>query len=138
MNLEKYIGIEYGHNKSSFERADCWGLVRLFYREELGIDLADESYDENWWEAPDSKVYMNLVSKNDGFKLEKQPDKWQFGDVLVFSVLADNGRPNHAGIWIPDGEKVLHVQEDALSVLEPLNRGLCDKLKGAFRHASRL
>ena len=138
MNVNKYIGIPYKHGGYNFDGCDCWGLVRLFYQEEFNLTLATESYEETWWKSPDGTVYPNLIKKNEGFLLDLDADNWQLGDVMVFNILSENGKPNHAGVWIPKDEKVLHVQEGSMAVSEPLNRYLYTKLKEVYRHASRL
>jgi cell wall-associated NlpC family hydrolase len=38
-DITKYIGIPYKRGESSSAGCDCWGLVRLFYHRELGINL---------------------------------------------------------------------------------------------------
>uniref|UniRef100_A0A6H1ZFW9 Putative tail protein n=1 Tax=viral metagenome TaxID=1070528 RepID=A0A6H1ZFW9_9ZZZZ len=41
MKYTKYHRIPYLEGGSSFQGVDCWGLVRLFYREEFGVNLPD-------------------------------------------------------------------------------------------------
>ena len=38
---DKYTGIPFLYDASSFDGCDCWGLVRLVYQNELGINLPD-------------------------------------------------------------------------------------------------
>lgn len=39
MDARKYLGIPFQDKGCGFEGCDCYGLVRLVYREELGIEL---------------------------------------------------------------------------------------------------
>ena len=41
INIRKYIGIPFVDRGDSFKGADCYGLLRLFYREEFGRYIAD-------------------------------------------------------------------------------------------------
>ena len=40
-NLFKYIGIPFVDKGDSFDGIDCWHLIKLFYKNELGIELND-------------------------------------------------------------------------------------------------
>ncbi|EMO7792512.1 C40 family peptidase [Citrobacter freundii] len=37
--ISKVIGVPWANRACSFERVDCWGLVVLYYRHVLGIEL---------------------------------------------------------------------------------------------------
>jgi cell wall-associated NlpC family hydrolase len=41
MRFEKYVGIPFEDRGHSKEAADCYGLVRLVYRQELGIEIPE-------------------------------------------------------------------------------------------------
>jgi murein DD-endopeptidase len=44
IKIERYVGIPWvctSVRQPSFQGVDCYGLVRLFYREEFGIDIPD-------------------------------------------------------------------------------------------------
>jgi hypothetical protein len=41
IDIRKYIGIPFVDRGDSFDGADCYGLLRLFYREEFGRQIAD-------------------------------------------------------------------------------------------------
>lgn len=44
IDASKYKDIKYRYGASSFEECDCWGLVALIYRQELGIELDASSF----------------------------------------------------------------------------------------------
>ena len=44
--VAKYVGIRYQSRGRSFDGCDCYGLVRLFYQAELGIELPEYHYSD--------------------------------------------------------------------------------------------
>jgi cell wall-associated NlpC family hydrolase len=48
MDISRYIGIPHRVRGRDESALDCWGLIHLFYKNELGIELPDYSdlYDE--------------------------------------------------------------------------------------------
>lgn len=106
--LLKYIGLPFepfGRDESGL---DCWGLVRLFYRNEFNVELPDlNGYDS----VKDHKAISGLV--------ETEKPKWEkaqpeFGHVIVFNMA---GRPVHVGVVI-DTLRMLHIQTGKNSCLE--------------------
>jgi len=113
MAYEKYIGIPYVTNGRTEEGVDCWGLVRLFYRDELNIDLP--SYDTAYYGPSDDERIASLMDLHKG-DWSKQ-DNPKVGDVCVFNIL---GEPCHVGIYIGNN-KFLHSRENRDSVIESLD-----------------
>lgn len=137
IDVEDYEGIPYKHRGRTRNGADCWGLIRIVYAEEYGIDLKDASYDEDFWETDNPLLENSLYEADKGFFLEDDQDDWIEGDILLFSVLSPGDVINHAGIWIPNGKRVLHCQDGSQSLCEPLNRRLYKCFRGSYRHVSR-
>ena len=46
LNVEKYVGISYNVNGRDMQSVDCYGLVYLIYKNELGIDLTSFAEDD--------------------------------------------------------------------------------------------
>ena len=113
MNIRRYLGIPYKSHSCSFDGVDCYQLVRLFNREELGKDLPD--YKE---------LYKNALKHDDASgAFAKGSQEWdkveepQLGDLILFR---DRGVVSHSGVYIDD-EVFLHIRENGLSCLEPLD-----------------
>ena len=58
----KYVGIPYAPGMSSRDGCDCWGLVRLVYREEFGTLLPGAVLDVTPGEAV-SYTHLTLPTK---------------------------------------------------------------------------
>ena len=58
MKYDKYIGLPYQENGRTETGTDCWGLARLYYKNELDIELP--SYDELYDGSLDASV-IDLV-----------------------------------------------------------------------------
>lgn len=84
---------------------DCFGLVRDFYRVELGIELPDIERPDNWWKDPDGgELYLDNY-RCWGFR---EVDKPEYGDVILMQYRSE--RTNHAGIYL--GDKPLKSQPE--------------------------
>lgn len=112
MDYNKYIGLPYKDNGRDESGVDCWGLVRLFYKNELSIDLP--SYTELYSGGTDTAIPQAIISNKDNWieRGEGVP-----GDVCLFNIF---GEPAHVGIYIGGGS-FLHVRENQDSVIESIN-----------------
>ncbi len=84
---------------------DCWGIVYLYYKEILNIDLP--SYTD-LYSASDIRNYEHLHSI---FKTEVP--LWQLVDIAIPAdvvLLRLRGRPIHVGLVIEPG-RMLHIEE---------------------------
>jgi hypothetical protein len=112
MNYSKYIGLPYKDLGRKEDGIDCWGLVRLFYKNELQIDLP--SYDT---------LYTSGSSPEVPELLAKYKESWIHsttgvpGDVCIFNIY---GEPSHVGIYVGDN-KFLHAREGKDSVIDSLD-----------------
>jgi murein DD-endopeptidase len=98
-DFSQYIGIPYVAGGESFAGCDCWGIVQLWYRNELGITLG-RPVD---FAPPAMRLRLTMDNyRAHGFDMVAPPvNVYQPGDVLLlqhgaipdnFAVVVDGGR----------------------------------------------
>lgn len=129
MNYDRYIGLPYKENGRDELGVDCWGLARLFYKQELGIELP--SYTELYSGSYDPKVVAAINYYKDTWTSVETP---QPGDLCLFNIL---GEPSHVGIYIDNG-KFLHSRDGKDSVIESINNAKWfNRLQGFYRYTEK-
>jgi sulfur carrier protein ThiS len=129
MNFEKYIGIPYAEKGRDETGVDCWGLVRLVYKNELSIDLPSFSTEYNT--SDDARIEELFAQYKEGWQPTDSPE---IGDVVIFRMF---GYESHIGVCIGDN-KFLHVRESRDSVIESLENAKWSKrLVGFFKYSEK-
>lgn len=106
-DISRYVGIKHYFGESSFEKCDCIGLVRLFYREhdwpQTFTDDNPEAVTEENFAEPRmwARLYRYMLKE---FR-RVDYDNLSFGDVIVMKFENDE----HLGIYVGYG-KVLGMQ----------------------------
>lgn len=127
-DINDYVGIPFVLRGRDREGIDCWGLVRLFYKEQLNIDLPSllDIY------VDDANPYAALSEQ-----LAIKKEKWdtvhtpEFGDVVV---LRYKGLPVHVGVYVGNG-KFLHAFGKVNSVIEKLSSPKWkNRIEGFYRY----
>lgn len=125
-----YINIpfeEHGRNRNG---CDCWGLARIIYKEQLGIDLPTLIDYEN---TKDSHAIAELYEK-EHLTWEEIPlgEEKEF-DILVFKIL---GLPTHIGIVINKG-MMIHCEYKIGTHITEYTREVQwrNRLAGVYRYA---
>jgi cell wall-associated NlpC family hydrolase len=125
-DLSKYVGIPFVDHGRNLAGCDCWGLIRLIYKNEFGIDL------------PDMGPLYNHVSDMSGMAniYVDQLPKWEktqapkTGDVVLLRI---QSVPIHVGIVL-DGSTMLHVMQGCDAVVENFNTPLWkNRVEGFYR-----
>jgi len=129
MDYNNYIGLPYESNGRTRSGVDCWGLVRLFYAEQLDIELPDysELYSGAW--DPQLSEVINLHKSGWTETSDAQP-----GDVCLFNIY---GEPAHVGVYV-GARRFLHAREGRDSVVESLDSPQWSRRFGGFyRYSSQ-
>jgi cell wall-associated NlpC family hydrolase len=110
MNFSNYIGLPWLELGRDSRGVDCWGLVRLFYQKEMGIELPvyggiGHGIDEN------PELARKINANMDNWRRVVKPSP---GDCVLINI---GGKPVHIGL-IVSNRKMLHVAKGANSVIE--------------------
>lgn len=125
-----YIGIPFlDKGRDPAQGLDCWGLVRVFYQTEMGIDLP--SLTEDYPTTEDRETISRLVNGHRiGWPLIPIGEE-QYGDIIVFRLL---GSQCHMGVVMGNGI-FLHVMEGMNSCLDNYRRPQWrSRVEGFHRH----
>ena len=135
MDLKPYIGIPFRDHGCGFDGCDCYGLVRLVYLKELGIELPHlgDQYSNAFARAEIGPIPAGTVAE--GWAVDVTDEEPEQFDVLVFSR---GGVDYHVGLFLY-GEFMLHCIDGVDSCLEKWN-GIRWKrqLSRRLRHVSRM
>ena len=129
-DISSYIGIPFKEHGRDRGGCDCWGVFRLFYREQLGIELP--SYTDDYESVSNHKLLSELFKKGTEEKWEKiEAGKEKWGDGILFRI---SGYPTHIGVIVKPGW-FLHILKGCDSVLEYYSSPIWNKrVMGIFRY----
>ena len=100
---DKFIGIPFEDNKADYDSADCFGIIRLFYKEVIGIEIFKHTGNSDNLR----KVIMEYLKEAEtNWTLEDTPKKFD-----VIAMAHDPRHPKiiqHFGIMVSDTE-MLHT-----------------------------
>ena len=115
MDFNYYIeqNIPFKEKGRALDGLDCWGLVRLFYKREMGIDLDDKSSD---YADTSDPIIADLVAK-DRFENWIEAEKPASGDVVLCRM---RNRPMHVGVYM-DGGFMLHIEGGNTAKVEKID-----------------
>lgn len=126
---EQYIGIPFAEHGRNREGLDCWGMLRLVYRERLSIALP--SYSERYVSTADREELARLIrSELSPWRL-LPPGAERPYDAILIRV---RGEPMHVAVVASAGW-MLHVLRGAATCLERYDRSLWKhRIKGFYRY----
>ena len=108
MAIYDYIGIPYKNKGRDLAGCDCFGLVKMFYKQELFIYLPEYDYSDAEDAEDASRTLIN------GRGEWKEVTKPAFGDVIMLNVA---GLPVHIGVVL-EHRRMLHSLKGHNSAIE--------------------
>ena len=127
MGYEKYLGIPFKHLGRSWGGVDCYGLLLLYYREELGITIADWEYEPDW-----SKKGCNYFI-NEAPKVARKVSVPNRHDIVLFYTDINTKVVNHAGIVVAPPNKVLQAVKGGVRLTDISDPILKSRVEGFYR-----
>lgn len=133
MSFSDFVGIPHLDLGRDREGADCYGLLRLVYREDLGIELP--SFTGTYASCAEHDEIQALLAGEAMAGPWRPVERIQAYDALLFRV----GRHDcHVAVAVDQG-RMLHVHSRSRAVIarrsDPMWR---DRLSGAYRHEAML
>jgi cell wall-associated NlpC family hydrolase len=129
MDVNQYIGMPFKDKGRTRKGADCWGLVRIVYAIEYGIDLP--SYNEDYPSSTEAEEIGKLINCEKGKWYEIPAGKEKAGDIIIMRL---SGHPTHVGVIAWPGY-MLHTLKGVNTVLEHYTGILWrNRVVGIFRH----
>lgn len=114
--MNKYIGIPFLSHGRAWHGVDCWGLVRLYYEREKGIDLPSL---DTYTDTKDAESISKIIYRQKTGWIQTgwvKTDTPKTGDVVVLKIA---GKETHVGIYL-EGNKMLHIMNGINSCVESL------------------
>lgn len=126
MTLESYVGIPFVEHGRTAEGVDCWGLIRLFFRNEVGTVLPNLL---DYKTTRDRATISQIIDREKSdWRRIKKPDA---GDVIVFKIA---GQPTHVGLYIGQG-RFIHAYKGTHSCVEALESPQWkQRIEGYYRY----
>lgn len=133
-----FVGLPYRDHGRDFDGCDCWGLVRLVYRDQAGIELP--SYDEAYASIAERREIAAIVAEE-----EASPTwtlitwDWRSAEAarLDIAVFVDGAYGRHVGIVLKPGLMLHLARRDCSKIESYRDTRWADRLTGIHRHASQ-
>jgi cell wall-associated NlpC family hydrolase len=129
ITIEPYKHVPFQERGRSHAGIDCWGLVYLIHREQLGSFVP--AYDGAYECSDDREEIAALIRKERELSWAPVPaDRVQEGDVVVLRIL---GEPWHCGVML-DKTMFVHIERNALVVRESIeSMRWAKRIEGFYR-----
>ena len=129
MLSNNYIGIPFKYKGRTTDGLDCWGLVRLIYKDEYDITLPSfsDEYEDNQVER-----IGDLISQyKEGWESIAEPEE---GSLVLFRVM---GVESHVGVCI-SSTHFIHAREGFSSAIEAFDSPSWKKrIVGHFKYSEK-
>jgi hypothetical protein len=125
-----YISLKYLKKGRDKDGLDCWGLVKLIYKEQYNIELP--SFAEEYEAEQQTKIEQLIALGKEGWEKVETPT---IGDVALLRV---NGLFMHVGVVVSPNQ-FIHVSEHTDTTVERFDTGLWKhRVEGFYRYVEKV
>jgi len=127
--MERFVGIPYAPHGRSYEGADCWGILFLYYRDVLGVAIPSYSVEMRDVEFHRHEISQLVAAEKGQHWIEV--DAPARGDGVLMRVGSDE---SHVGVFIGNGQ-MLHSEGPHPSQIERMgDMRWRSRITGYFRY----
>lgn len=127
IDTSKYIKIPFKEHGRSYSGCDCYGLVTLFYQEELDIKLPNFN---SYGSTEEVKEIEKLIDNSKPILDAEELEQPEFGCLVLFK---SKGYVSHIGLYI-GLNRVLHMTRQTNCLCERLDsRRLKGRVDGFYK-----
>jgi cell wall-associated NlpC family hydrolase len=122
------------HGRDPATGLDCYGLVWLFYRQELELEIP--AYDDLYADEAEVNEALAIARDQQGIWVEVPKEDARLGDVALFRSLRE---VLHVAVML-DRVRFLHLNESAIYArVEKITSAIWrERLIGVYRHKERM
>lgn len=125
-SVKQYTGLPFASGGRGPKYYDCWGLTRLFYLNEFGVELPLHA--GMYFDGSANGLHEEIVKRSVRQEFNKVDDK-KFGDLILIRMV---GFPIHVGIRISPCE-FIHADRKNGSI-KTLESRWSNKIEQYYRH----
>lgn len=132
--MNEYVGIPFVDGGRDRDGCDCWGLLKLYMREQFDIELPD--FDISAFDT--DSVIQEMESGRKGPQwIEVTRDEYQRGDVIAMAIgIRRLDMVNHVGVYL-GGDRFLHITKNTDSMINRLTDLMwASRIIGVYRWAN--
>lgn len=129
IDYDKYIGIPFVDGGRAISGLDCWGLVKLIYKNEYNIELPD------YYCSCNSYAMVGSLMANEKNKYWERVENPKEGNIITFEGLVPELEYaiTHVGIVINDTHFIHAIQDIGVSA-KHLHRGFwSERIEGFYQ-----
>lgn len=135
MDFDKYLLIPYSDVGTSLDGCNCWGLVSLIYKNELGVILP--SYDTNAsnHEAVEKDILEAKTNEDSWLEISGNSLDEFFTQAKLFDIvlLRIQGVPWHIGVYLGEKKFIHTLPKIGPSVARLASISWRSRFLGAYR-----
>ena len=123
----QFLGVPYRHLGRTKRGLDCYGLLLLYAKNILNVELPDWWYEKDWEKRGND--YFTENYQGYAYRVERP----EIHDVILFCTDRDVRIPNHCGILVKQPDLFLQATYDGVMTSSLYNDVFRNRIEGFYR-----